>query len=55
MTLRSELTKLMEELKKHGGAKVDCADMSDALYNILDDAEAEDVIDDLALDTEPGV
>lgn len=54
MTLRTELTKLMMELKKHDQAHVNCAEMADALFNILDDAEAEDVIEDLALDTEAG-
>lgn len=55
MSIRNELTKLMEELRRHGEAHVACDDMADALYNILDDAAAEDVIADLALDTEPGI
>lgn len=53
--LEAELQKLITEFRKSKDAMVTCGDMADALYNILDDVSAEDVVADLALDMAPGI
>lgn len=54
--LEHQLDRLIKELRKHSEASVSCSDMADALYNIVDGCDMQDVISDLALDdTLPGV
>lgn len=50
-----DLQLLVDALRRAGRATVTCSDMADALYDIIDDCDIDDIISDLALDIEAGV